>query len=292
VIKEVIADMDYGMKKDKASFSIYVEILKWAGASFLLVIILILLGKYFFPYPDFFKNAAPEKRKISDNRTDESMYKEPVKERNIQNSLSKNAGDESEVNIPVEDKPTQKKAESEPYENIANVREDLSSMLSIQQYGTPVPNPAKIIQKESAKKEYLIPKIVKHNDNLNKIAKDIYGVSNDTIIDFIQMANPDIKDVNWIFVGQKINLPKIKRNDLIVDGENGNYHIHYASFYDFNDARRCVQELGDKKKKLFILQAHQQETEVYRVYYGLFNNSYDAQKELNALELKYLNFLK
>lgn len=303
VIKEVIADMDSGMKTNNAAFSNYVKIFKWAGA-IILLLSLFLIAKHFYTDQDFFRNVRSEEIKIPGARTQESIHREavkssrPVQNTNIQNSLPKSGANESKVHVTVEDQPAQMTVEAQPSESIASLSVDISTPPSQQELETPsgepfeapLPNPVKNSKAMDATKEYPTQRIVQPNDNLTQIAKDTYGMSNNTILDFIQMANPGIKDINRIFVGQNINLPKLKRDDLIYFGKNGHYHIHYASFYDSNVAERCLKEFGDQKQNVFILHTYQQETEVYRVYYGRFKNSHDAQKDLNALELKYLNF--
>ena len=82
---------------------------------------------------------------------------------------------------------------------------------------------------------------IQPNERLTTIARNKYGIETDTIIDFIHMANPGIKHVNRIYSGQKIILPEIKRDDLIVSGAEGAYHIHYASFYNFFEARHACR---------------------------------------------------
>jgi septal ring-binding cell division protein DamX len=106
------------------------------------------------------------------------------------------------------------------------------------------------------------------------------------------MANPEIKDINRIFAGQKINLPLIERKGLIKKDIIGNYSIHYASFYELENASRCLKELWNQDQKSFMIRTKQEGNKVYRVYYGNYKNLQDARKQLESLELEYLYFVK
>jgi phage tail protein X len=134
--------------------------------------------------------------------------------------------------------------------------------------------------------------VVKRNDNISKIARESYGGSNQTVIDLIHMANPEIKDINRIFAGQKINLPLIERKGLIKKDETGNYSIHYASFYKLEKALKCLKEIKNQNQKSFMIQTHQQKNKVYRVYYGNYENFQEAQKHLENLKLEYIYFVR
>ena len=134
-------------------------------------------------------------------------------------------------------------------------------------------------------------KKVRANEWLLKIARIEYGVANNTIIDLIHMVNPSIKNVDVIYEGQKIILPHIEKKDLIVKDENGTFHIHYASFYNFGQAQQSVQTLINDNKESFIIPSKQGNNLVYRVYIGIFKSQDDAESSLNDLKLKYLSFL-
>jgi len=132
---------------------------------------------------------------------------------------------------------------------------------------------------------------VRPDECLYDLARREYGVGNESIIDRIQMANPSIRDVNRIYPGQEIILPYVGKKDLIVKDEKGIYHIHYASFYRRKDARLCIQNLIKEGKEAYKISARQGDNLVYRVYFGMFKNSDDAEKTLDTLELEYLYFL-
>ena len=134
-------------------------------------------------------------------------------------------------------------------------------------------------------------KTVQPNDWLASIALKAYGSSSETLIDLIQMANEDIKNINRIYSGQKIELPQITRDSMIVQGGGINFHIHYASFYNFKPAQRVIHKLIANGKKAFVVPSLQGDNMVFRVYVGILSDRNKAEKLLKSIEFKYLPFL-
>ncbi|MEK7308563.1 MAG: AAA family ATPase [Nitrospirota bacterium] len=148
--------------------------------------------------------------------------------------------------------------------------------------------PENTFNKDTAKNS---ERTVKPDEYLVRIAREEYGISNDTIIDLIHMANPSLKNIGLIYANQKITLPQIERKNLIVQDEQGSYYIHYASFYKFEMAQQALQELTDYKQNVFLITALQGDTMVYRLYLGIFSQYKDAENTLKSLNLRYLLFL-
>jgi len=144
---------------------------------------------------------------------------------------------------------------------------------------------------EKVRKAEFREKVVRPDENLWEIVKEEYGVSNNTLVDIVHMANPAIKNVNRIFIGQQISLPLLRREDLIKSDESGSYKIHIASFYNLDLARKYRQELVNESIKSSITPTRHQENEVYRIYCGMFNSRDEARKELKTMKLKYLSFI-
>jgi phage tail protein X len=82
------------------------------------------------------------------------------------------------------------------------------------------------------------PNIVfaKEGDMVSAMAVQEYGVSNKTIWDIIKRANPDIQDLDRIVVGQKIILPALDMDSIILKDENGAFSIHIATFRSYGSA--------------------------------------------------------
>jgi nucleoid-associated protein YgaU len=63
-----------------------------------------------------------------------------------------------------------------------------------------IPNP------KSTEGPFLVT--VKKGDSIFKMALEIYGTSNETILELIKKHNPQVKDLNRISVGEQIVFPK------------------------------------------------------------------------------------
>jgi len=132
---------------------------------------------------------------------------------------------------------------------------------------------------------------IQPNEWLTSVALAEYGSTSETVIDLIQMANNNIKNVHQIYYGQKIVLPQISKNSMIVQGENDNYHIHYASFYTLRPAQKATQRLIANGNEAFIVPSQHGQNLVFRVYVGFFSDMNEAKKSLKNLDFRFLSFL-
>jgi len=109
--------------------------------------------------------------------------------------------------------------------------------------------------------------IVKEGDTVTGLAAEVYGFVNDALVERIKMSNPDIRDINWISVGQKIIFPPLRAENVAPT-----YTVHIASFEPIERARRLFQELSDKGYEAYILPFHDPEKgNMFRVTVGNFN---------------------
>jgi len=157
---------------------------------------------------------------------------------------------------------------------------------------SPKEPPLKVSQIKLPEKSAKAPPLTaKENEWLYHLATRKYGVGNVTIIDIIQMANPQIKDVNRVVPNQDIILPDIKKEDLVVRDEKGTYYVYYASFDNLMEARASIRDLGKDGKDAQRTSVHEGEQGVYRIYIGPFKNREDVATCLNRIDFKYLPFL-
>ncbi|HHE65319.1 MAG TPA: hypothetical protein ENL09_04780, partial [Bacteroidetes bacterium] len=214
IIKEVIKDMESGHRHKKPEIKIYISRFKWLGAVVSAALLLVLLTRY------------------AGNKTCYQQGLEPVKEQKIE-ATELSTTEESDKILTNND--------------IVEISGELTNLNR-----QPLSKPINEIDAERDDPEDNRKK-VQANEWLVKIARIEYGVVNNTIIDLIQMANPGIKNVDRIYEGRQIILPNIEKKDLIAKDENGNFHIHYASFYNFGQAQQSVQELINDKKEAFMI---------------------------------------
>lgn len=326
VIQEVISDMDFGFDEQKTSTFFNLVKFRWVGAVVLIIILVVFIAKHIVGDQGEPVNAALEKATVLAEKPDPPppLVKKPLRDPDRHDTLLTAPGGDYTDAVPSKAEAAEPKKdlrseqasnkESSPKDNALHVRvaSDTESLetdrtlnpapssestppivLNIPAGGNgaiPKKEPAKIIPDIIVEPKELIRKTVMPKDSLIKIAGEVYGVSNATIIDLIHMVNPTIENVDRIYAGQTILLPVIRKENLIVFFGN-RYHIHYASFYLLGSAERCVAELRDQRQKSFIVTTHQQENQVFRVFYGDFKSYEETRQELNNMTLKYISFL-
>ena len=329
IIKEVIKDMESGHRHKKPEIKIYISRFKWLGATVSAALLVILLTRYAGNKTYYQQELEPVKKSFSSNKNNSTMPLQGVLNNNkALNPSEIELKQDAPESIPI--KPAEitilkeiKEPETKKNQTPIQEKEQATELSTTEEFD-------KFLTKLSATEEFYklltnnnIVEISEERTNLNrqplskpineidaerddpednrkkvqanewllKIARIEYGVANNTIIDLIHMANPSIKKIDRIYAGQQIILPHIEKKDLIVKDENGNFHIHYASFYNFGQAQQSVQELINDKKEAFIIPSKQGDNLVYRVYIGIFKNQDDAESSLNDLNLKYFFFL-
>ena len=326
VIQEVVSDMDFGFDEQKTSNFFNFGKFRWVGAAILAVVLVVLIAKYIVGDQGEPVNAALEKATLLSENTDlpTALVKKPIKDPDRPDTLLNTPGEDYTDAVPLKAEAAEPKKDlrSEQAPNEASSQKDNAQHVrvasdiesfepgntlnpdniytdaapiasSIPARGEPAilkQKPAEMVPARHLEEEELIPKTVRPLDNLTKIAVEVYGLSNDTIIDRIQMVNPYIENIHRIYVGQTIFLPAIRKKNLIVFFRGG-YHIHYASFYDLGSAEKCVKEFRGKRQKSFVVTTHQQENQVFRVYYGDFQSYEEARNEMENMQLRYLSFL-
>jgi len=132
---------------------------------------------------------------------------------------------------------------------------------------------------------------IQPNEWLTSVALAEYGSTSPTVIDLIQMVNNNIKNIHQIYCGQKIVLPQITKDSMIVKGEGNTYHIHYASFYNFRPAQKATQKLLANGEEAFLIPSRQGQNLVFRVYIGIFSDRNETKKLLKNLDFRFLSFL-
>jgi len=67
--------------------------------------------------------------------------------------------------------------------------------------------------------------VVRGGDSMSTIALRKYGQASDTILDLLKLANPDLKDINLINVGQSIRLPELGEGFPMLNDGAGHYTL-------------------------------------------------------------------
>jgi hypothetical protein len=104
-------------------------------------------------------------------------------------------------------------------------------------------------------------------------------------MDFILDSNPEIKDVHLILVDQKIKIPKITEESLIIKTPENTYKINAGTFQTRHPAKIYNDEKTLKGKKIEILPRN---VSTHETWYQVVIGKFDSEDEV----LKMIGFLK
>jgi general secretion pathway protein A len=67
--------------------------------------------------------------------------------------------------------------------------------------------------------------MVKPGDSVSQIASDTYGQASPTVLDLMKMANPSIRNIDIISVGQELRLPQLDEGLAVLQQPDGRYAL-------------------------------------------------------------------
>jgi hypothetical protein len=94
--------------------------------------------------------------------------------------------------------------------------------------------------------------IIQYGANIYKIASDAYGANTALGMDLIKEFNPQIKNLNWVFAGQDLLLPRLTRETLLRQQPDGSYRLIVASFRRLTGADEYARLLSNKGYQVAI----------------------------------------
>ena len=116
--------------------------------------------------------------------------------------------------------------------------------------------------------------IAQPGDTVIQLAASVYSRTDEEVLNLIQKYNPEIKDINWIDVGQEIIFPPLSLLD-----QNPTFTVHIASFGPFKYARDLFQELLKEGHKVYIIPVYNtQKGKFFRVTLGNLKNREEAER--------------
>ncbi|MFH1757483.1 MAG: AAA family ATPase [Pseudomonadota bacterium] len=131
--------------------------------------------------------------------------------------------------------------------------------------------------------------IVKENATIRLLAQKYYNLSNTTLVDYILRFNPEITNPDLVKANEKINIPEITEEALIIQAPDGTYKLHVATF--------LIPELVEKYKNEPLLQGKKieviprnfsNEQTWYQVMVGNFASREESLAAIQALKEKKL----
>ena len=128
---------------------------------------------------------------------------------------------------------------------------------------------------------------VKEGQTISQLTQKYYGRADLTLIDFLLELNPEITNVHLIMVDQKIRIPHITEELLIIPYPDHTYKIHAGTFETPDPAKLYSNEpeLKGKKMEIFPRKVSSRET-WYRVMIGKFDNKDEVLKMVSLLKKK------
>jgi hypothetical protein len=141
----------------------------------------------------------------------------------------------------------------------------------------------KSIEKEAKKATERVVS-VKKGWTLSLLAIQYYNNVNPTLIDLILEFNPQITDLNRIFVNQQIKIPSITEELFLIQAPNQSYKIYLGTFSDeqFGHSLRKILVLKGKTLEVVPRKVSPQDTWL-RVLAGEFKTREESLRAIRAL---------
>ncbi len=120
-------------------------------------------------------------------------------------------------------------------------------------------------------------------DTLSLLAQKNYEFFNSTLIDKILEFNPGITNIHLVNVGQKISLPTITEESMVVEAPGGQFRIHVGTVSRLSYAASYRDEPALKGKSIEIVPRKVTPEETwYRIYAGKYSSREEALSALRA----------
>jgi general secretion pathway protein A len=128
---------------------------------------------------------------------------------------------------------------------------------------------------------------VEKGQTLSLLAQKYYHTVNTTLLAIILDFNPEIINANLIMVGQKIKIPEMTEELLIMLSTDHTYKIHLGTFQNPKFVRfyRNESALKGKTIEIFLRKVSLRET-WYRVVVGPFGHTDDCLRVIDQLKEK------
>jgi general secretion pathway protein A len=148
----------------------------------------------------------------------------------------------------------------------------------------PPPHPITVMGREY---KLIETAAVKKGQTMSQLTQKYYGIVNVTRLDFLLELNPEITNVHLILVDQKIKIPHITEELLVIPYSDRTYSIHAGTFDTSEPAELYRGEPALKGKKIEILSRKACPRETwYRVMIGKFENKDEALMTISLLRRK------
>ncbi len=128
-------------------------------------------------------------------------------------------------------------------------------------------------------------------EGLSLVASSHYGAWNDTVRDILYSANPQLSSLEGLPPNTRVKLPRLSRQEMLVQDGRGGFYIYYASFDSEEMAKSALESLKKVWDMAFIATAERRGIPMYRIYIGSYASKIEAEGALRPLWFSYLPIL-
>jgi hypothetical protein len=146
---------------------------------------------------------------------------------------------------------------------------------------------AVLLAPDGEKQQFMEVKVVHRGEFLFSLARKYYHMTNTTLIALILDCNPEITNIHLISLNQKIKIPKITEELLIMQYNDHTYKIHVGTFQNSSFVRFYRNEPVLKGKVIEVFsQKVSPKDNWYRLVVGPFAHKDDCLKVIDQLKGK------
>ena len=129
--------------------------------------------------------------------------------------------------------------------------------------------------------------VVKRGQCLFSLAKECYQNANPTLVDLILNLNPEITNAHQILADQKVEIPTMTEDLLLISSPDQTFRIHLGTFWSRDIPRPYSMEKALKGKQIEVIPRRISPTESwYRVVVGTFRDRNEALETILRLKEK------
>ncbi len=177
------------------------------------------------PIPEERKEAEPAPAPVADTNSKDSASERPIAQQAVEASVSESAAAPESIRT----------ASVAPV--VQTVSENLQSPRTA---STPGTSNAEL--QGNAKRD--LAWTVSRGETLLGIVKEVYGSTDLRVLSFIQMANPEMHNIDLIVQGQVLVLPPLSPERMVFQQNDGRYTAFVTATREFNKAREWQNQLN------------------------------------------------
>jgi general secretion pathway protein A len=131
--------------------------------------------------------------------------------------------------------------------------------------------------------------IVEESATIRSLSQKYYKLSNTTLVDYILRFNPGITNPDLVKAKEKINIPEVNEEALIIQAPDDTWKLHLATFLLPEFAEQYKKEPVLQGKKIEVIPRKFPNGQTwYRVMAGKFASREESLKTIQALKEKSL----